>query len=761
MDFIKECISKKYLLLNLKPNTKNPICGIKEEGWSKITYENSLKYLNKNSNTFTLRTGLQENGDYIIVLDFDLWLKNGDKRTKDEKTENLFKDFLKLNINKDGIYKSSTVNNHNCIVKINNSKRIINELDEIGKRTFKKKGFELEILSCFNSIIPPTMTKCKVSNNNILNRQFIGEKHILELQENTDIEEWIYNYIKDCNIKKKLKVNDIRTLQEKQVYFNYIEKEEIITKTESIKIFLDHISIERIKNYNNWYKLGYSLKNSFKNEGLNLFKYLSSKDNNYNEKELEYYWKTWNTERYEGLNYYYILDCVKNDNPSKFIYCLLKSKFIEEQSKFLNLIDLFEKNVRKILEPSVWIKKHRKTGDWEHTTYSDIQHIYSEIKPFNMGFLNKYDQYNKKNYYDFLDFIPSSDKIEEIKNTKTFNLFNGYEIEKEKIEVNDKEIENYWKIFENHLLYLVDEDKNTLKFIIQWIANLIHNPLKRSEKCIILQGLEGTGKTTLNEIIKKIIGEKYCYITARPEKTIFDRFNDVLSNKIYVNINEPDFNSFKGSFEEFKSLITDSTINIESKGKPKITLSNYMTFLITTNNEKLFSLSSTDRRFYFIKTSDKIANDTDYFNMLYENINNPKFIKTIYLKLKILLDKNYNFNLFQKNNKTTLHLNLLDNSKNPFYSFLQEFVENIEYHNYFLDEEDNNYIKIKPKELINKYKLYCNNNSLDSFESGKSIKFKLKQIDLNIHKKINNISSYYFKKDSIIDYLKRTKKYED
>ena len=141
-----------------------------------------------------------------------------------------------------------------------------------------------------------------------------------------------------------------------------------------------------------------------------------------------------------------------------------------------------------------------------------------------------------------------------------------------------------------------------------------------------------------------------------PPRSWLGRFNDILKNKICVNIDEPDYNSFVTTFETFKNLITDDTIIIETKNKPQIEFTNCLWFIITTNNDKLFSISQTDRRFYFVNCG-YIENGTEEkkkkFDRFYDMINNPDEIKIIYDYLENHYQecKDFNFEEHQKNKK--------------------------------------------------------------------------------------------------------------
>ncbi len=759
MDFINLLISeKKYILYNVDEN-KRPKVGTKEKGWSKITFEDSLTFHNKDSLQWAIRTGIQPNGDVLTVLDWDMWYKVGGEYIESENTRKLYKEFEKLNSENHGVFSSSTELNRGVIVDITKSKKLLDIISLNGSSKIQKKDYHLEVLTNFSAILPPAKTKCKIRKTVSDERKFLNEEQkILFIEEDSEIEQFIFDYIEGATHKKKLTKAMMRNKTEKEAFYNYEENDKsnnYCSSSKCIESFLKHIDIERVLNYNEWYKIGYSLKNTFKEDGLEAFKKFSLRDlNGYNKEQVEYYYNSWNSEKYESLNCNYIIECLKNDNPEKFIYCL--AKYEEEQGKeeFKKKIGNFEKNVRKILEPAVYIKKNRMTKEWDYCEWGEITHVYKEISEFGKDFLKDYEDSNDKNCYDTLDFIPDPNfKETNTEGLKTFNLFSGFYSSSLKNTSDEKQQKEYIDIFTTHLLHLCNDDKDTYQFIFQWICHLVHNTNKRPGISIVLQGLEGTGKTTLYELLNRLLGNKYTYSTPRPEKTIFERFNDVLTNKILININEPDFYSFKGSFEEFKSLITDSIFSLESKNKPKINLSNHMWFLLTTNNENLFTLSASDRRFYFIKTSDKLIGNKEYFNRFYSVVNEDNFLSTIsnYLKEKIQID--YDFQDNQKNNKTDFHKLLVENSQNPLFLFLQEFIENEEQHNRYL-EDDKKTIIIQPSELLKIYTKYCKENKLSNYENAKNLRMKLHKINSCIHKKVKNKSSYVFTTTEIIKYLK-------
>jgi len=771
IEFIKSLIEEKYLVYNVN-QLKLPLLGSGNDGWSKITYDDTLKFHDYESENWGFRTGIQPNDKYVIGLDFDMWYKEGGEYISSENTRKLFKEFERLNNNKDGLFSSSTELNRGCLVDITKSKKIQEIIKINGKGKIEKKDYHLEVLTSFNMVLPPTSTKCKIRKTITDKRTFLGEKHFLEIEEDSELEQFVFNYLDDATPKNKLSKNQMRSKEQKEVFFKFEEsdkKETYIKHSKSIIHFLNNINFDRVINYNEWYKIGYCLKNSYGEDGLELFKEFSKRDfEGYNENEIIKYWNTWSSDKYPLLNSNYIINCLRYDNPEKFIYCLTKLEGEIQQEIFDDLKIKFEENVRKVLEPSIWLKKNRQYKKWEISDLSDITHCYSEIKPFSRDFIDAYNKCNEKNYYDCIDFIPRLD-FQENEDLKIFNLFDGFwvnSIEK----TNEDKKQKYINLFKKHIHYLSNEDETTKKFVTQWVAHLLLNTHKKSTICLVIQGEEGGGKTSLYELIGKMMQnenlDKYCYMTADPQNTIFDKFNDVLLNKLLVNINEPEYNDFKKNFDKFKCMITDKSLGIESKGQPKLSIQNHATYILTTNNEKLFSLSTTDRRFYFIKTSDYLIGNQDYWDDYYNCYEDECFFKYIMEYLKEVIDYDFNFKKNQLENKTEFHKLLVEDSKNPFYEFLQNVIEDTTLQKKIQRINSSNDILpivdftiIQPKNFLALYSHYCSEEKVKEFESGKSIKFKMMKIDNTVYKKINNKNHYKIDNVRFIAYLKKHKYY--
>lgn len=743
--FINFLIENDYMVWNLGiPKAEKAPKLQKGVGWSTAMLEDVKPYLNYKSNSWGMRTGLQPNGKYIIALDFDLWVKINNNYEECHNTRKLYKEFELLNDVKDGLFSSSTENNKGCLVDITNCHSLIELIELDARNKIQKQNYCLEVLCGANLALPPTTTTCKINNKKLYPRAFLSEQYFLELKEGSDIYNFIYKYIDDGKLTNKVSAKYITKYNKKVNYINLIdniEEDKLEMESKYIEPFLKLLSKDRISNYSTWRNIGLALKNICSNEeGFKLFNLVSSFSKNYEPNGVIKSWNSWDNyvNKYDGLNHNYILRCANNDNPDKFYITYIEYLENTKEAKYKNKLAEFEKEVKYIIHPPMYMAYNEYLNKWNRYDSSDLIKIY-KIK-YGKEFIKCYLDDEEINYYTNMDFIPDIN----FNNPKIYNTFNGFNIDK----ISEPQIVNC-DIIKNHIANVCNNDNNTIEFFTQWLAHLIFNTTKRCGIVPVIQAKQGSGKGTLYNIIEKIIGRKYCLMTSTPENDIFSKFNDLLHEKVLININEAELNNFSKTMETFKSLITDNTYNMESKGLRKLELNNYMWFLITTNNEKLFNVSSDDRRFYFIKSNNEIKNNREYFNNLYSAIDDNNIIYSFYKYLESIYNPNYNFYKKKQEYKTEYHKVLEEVSKHPFYTFLNEWIST----------QDEEVVYITSENLISVYEVYCDKNKLVCYENAKSIKQKLMIYKKDVYKKTRkgpdgNRWYYILDKQEFTNYMK-------
>ena len=137
------------------------------------------------------------------------------------------------------------------------------------------------------------------------------------------------------------------------------------------------------------------------------------------------------------------------------------------------------------------------------------------------------------------------------------NLWEGFEAEK--MPHNDADIPPML----DHIRIILKTDEN-FNFFMMWLRNMFQYPSGQSIM-IILKSEEGVGKSTIMDFIGNVMGNQHYYECQDVKNKLFGRFNDHLSGKVCININETNRFEMNSFTESLKSMITSPVISIEGK----------------------------------------------------------------------------------------------------------------------------------------------------------------------------------------------------
>ncbi len=629
-------------------------------------------------NGYAMRMGYNDAIDKTFIsLDFDCCKKN-DKTGKYEDCQNtkaLLDEYQQKVNSTDGMFSSSTSGNYNILVDITNSERLL-EAIEYCPAVWSAFGYGLEILIHKIQVIPPTATKCK-KDGVLQPRSWLGEKVVYEVVDDGDpIVDFVMDYFekpagKQTNHKKyeskKLKKYN-NAFEEQQE--DYIICRDDLTLTEKIltKTKVSELSLY----YNSWWKMGYAIFNTHGEQGKEVFIKFSTNNKYKDTDAMEKYWdenicgfsKTITT-KYNLINSWYIVKFLKvldYDKYTEYIETIFDNL---EEHKMVAKFQMVEDpegayRLAKIIYGGnnyiIWNKPDKKINivNWE-----SIQHILNER--FDETFLDHWYKSPKKKRYDKVDFIPYGEADKDI-----FNLFQGFPhhslIDKEGFTPNRTFINH----FKEYCKRVCSGKKEAGEFLEQNIAWICFKG--RPEICVVIYGSEGTGKSSLVNFVKVLIGKNYCVDDCDTKNGLFKNFNAQFEGKILVCINEPDWSSFSRSMGIFKHSITEETLRIEKKGVDPYEITNHSTYWICTNNPILFTLQNSSRRFFFVNcefTELTTEQRATYFTDFYANkINNEEYIASVlwYLKNEVL-DENYKFEVESKKRLTEYHKIVSDTYK--------------------------------------------------------------------------------------------------
>ena len=402
--------------------------------------------------------------------------------------------------------------------------------------------------------------------------------------------------------------------------------------------------------------------------------------------------------------------------------------------------------INKKLEYALYSKEDFKTLT-KSIKYEDI----NNNKVINKNFFDSWIEDPEKKSYKNINFVPKLKKNEEY-----YNTFTGFEAEyiDEYVE-NDKAIE----IFYQHLSLLTNHNKDSIEYLINYIADIVQNPDKLPNVAILFKSKQGFGKDLLLDIISRFIGHKYFYRTANLDE-VFGSFNTSIKDKIILQLNELEGKDGFSQKEKIKNLITEEYSNINEKKIKQYKQSNYLRIFIMSNNISPLEIPHDDRRFVVFKAHYRKP-DKNYFKQLVDLKNNNDDIKTLYKYFQ-----SYKIKLDLRNDRplTDAYMELQENCTNPIYNYLNEvFIKgNIEEYYTFEDGEykihkKTGNILIKSNDFYENYKNYLVSENLEFMKTNfKLVKSLL--ADIGIHKKQfkldNKNNDYYlFNKDIIREHL--------
>lgn len=189
-------------------------------------------------------------------------------------------------------------------------------------------------------------------------------------------------------------------------------------------------------------------------------------------------------------------------------------------------------------------------------------------------------------------------------NKDLFNLWNGFDIQKEKAdEYNPEEAEPIL----NHIKELwCQNDEEKYNYILDLFAHYIQKPHIKTGVLLALKSKQGGGKGIILNKLAEIIGESH-YTQNSNAKFLFGDFNGQLEAKLVVNLDEAFWGGDKQLEGVVKNKITEKRQTINKKNKENYIIDDYANYIITTNNDWFAGVSADDRRHYCLELSDCLS----------------------------------------------------------------------------------------------------------------------------------------------------------
>ena len=149
----------------------------------------------------------------------------------------------------------------------------------------------------------------------------------------------------------------------------------------------------------------------------------------------------------------------------------------------------------------------------------------------------------------------------------------------------------------DHIVQVVaGGDQQKAEFILNWCADVLQNPTRKPGVALVLRGPEGTGKSVLGAVLRRLLGERNVVVNADKDR-LLGRFNSALAGKILIQAEESFFAGDSRTADALKHLITGQTLEIELKFGRSFEIASFHRLLITSNHSQVIQASSEARRF--------------------------------------------------------------------------------------------------------------------------------------------------------------------
>jgi hypothetical protein len=162
-----------------------------------------------------------------------------------------------------------------------------------------------------------------------------------------------------------------------------------------------------------------------------------------------------------------------------------------------------------------------------------------------------------------------------------------------------------WDYLLDHLI--TDDSQRT--WVKNWIAWRFQNPgIKPNTSLVLWSREQGTGKSTLCNILCQVLGEDYSQVIT-PE-LLMSQFNGWMAKKLLVIVEEVYEFERRQYVNKLKSYITQNQMLVNEKHIAEYNLKDVAGFIFTSNNSNAVYFDEMDRRYSIIKTTADILEHT-------------------------------------------------------------------------------------------------------------------------------------------------------
>lgn len=224
-------------------------------------------------------------------------------------------------------------------------------------------------------------------------------------------------------------------------------------------------------------------------------------------------------------------------------------------------------------------------------------------------------------------FSPGDDSLYTEHGLKYANTYAEHEIPELPTTEYPRDKQNVRRV-QRHIEHLLANPREQRMFL-DWISWVVQNPGKHANFGMLLQGVQGDGKTFWAELLRAVMGVSN--VTMLNAKILHSDFTDWAAGQCVACVEEVRLINEINKYEvlnRIKPFTTNNIIEIHPKGKAIINVKNTTSYLLFSNYKDALPIDDNDRRFmiFFSRWQARQAltefkqEHPDYYIKLYETI---------------------------------------------------------------------------------------------------------------------------------------------
>lgn len=236
--------------------------------------------------------------------------------------------------------------------------------------------------------------------------------------------------------------------------------------------------------------------------------------------------------------------------------------------------------------------------------------------------------------------------------------------------------------FLEHMARVVP-DLRDREILLVSMAAVVQHPGVKFQWAILLQGVEGNGKSLFIRVLMNAVGRRYSH---KPNPLdIGNKFNAWARGKIFIGVEEIYQPGRFDIVDTMKTLITEDSIEIQGKGDNQVVVEVCGNFMLCSNHKDAVRKTANDRRYCVIYTAQQTEEDLrrefmndKYFTELYRWLREDggQAHVTHYLQTLDIASSQFNpATICQRAPVTTSTAEAIEESHNATYRHIRDAID--------------------------------------------------------------------------------------